>query len=77
MTPESFIISLSLCPGGDADLPHPDLAVAVAGKECLAISRPGHGEALGWLSLGVLGDHVRLKLINHVLALKILKETKN
>lgn len=66
----------SLRPGGDADLPDPDLAVAVAGKERLAIGRPGHGEALRGLGLGVLGDDVGLQFVDHVLAFEILERKK-
>lgn len=69
---------LYLSSGRDRHLPDTDLVITVSSEQGLTVSGPGHGQALGRLSLGVgvVRDHIGLELINHVLTLKILHTRK-
>ena len=51
-------------------LPDPDEVVAVAGKQSLAVSRPGQAGALRRLGAGSAGN-LRPEVLHHVLALQV------
>lgn len=62
-------------------LPYTNGVVAVAGKQCLAIGRPGKWQTLWWIGLWCLRNDVGTKLFNSLLACQILwksnKQVKN
>merc|ERR1711994_270717 len=58
---------------GDGHLPDTDDVVGVTSEQSLTVSRPSHGQALGWNRLPVArsAGHLWLQLLNHVLALQV------
>merc|ERR1719180_152545 len=62
-----FLVARLLPGASNRHLPDTDEVVTVSSKEGLAISTPGKGQALRWVSPGGSG-HLRPELLNHVLA---------
>ena len=58
---------------GDGHLPDADLVVRVPGEQGLAVSGPGHGQALGldWGLVAGAAGHLGLQLLDHVLAFQV------
>jgi len=65
-----FLVAGLLPGASNRHLPDTDKVVTVSSKEGLAISTPGKGQALGWISPGS-SRHLRPELLDHILALKV------
>merc|ERR1712154_384961 len=65
-----FLVAGLLPGASNRHLPDTDKVVTVSSKEGLAISTPGKGQALGWISPGG-SRHLRSELLDHILALKV------